>query len=344
MLVLRQVAEAGQEADRRPRRLHLRRVHRPVQRDHRGGAVRALRLLAGRSASPPRDLRLPRRLHRGPVQRQADPVGGGLQPLQAGAARLLHRPRRRASEVEHPAHRAHRLRQDAHGPDPGPDAQRALRHRRRHRPHRGGLRGGGRGEHPPQAHSGRRLRRQEGRDRHHLHRRDRQDRPQEREPVDHPGRVRRGGPAGAAEDPRGHVGRGAAPGGPQAPPPRVHPDRHHQRPLHLRRRLRRHREDRGASPGRPGGGLRRRRPPPRGEGPRRHLRGRAARGPDPLRPHPRVHRPPAGGGHRPQPGTRRPGGDPGPAPQRPGEAVPQDVRVRERRPPVHPGRAGGHRR
>ena len=33
--LLRQVPAAGQEADRRPRRLHLRRVHRPLQRDHR---------------------------------------------------------------------------------------------------------------------------------------------------------------------------------------------------------------------------------------------------------------------------------------------------------------------
>ena len=40
MLVLRQVAEAGPQADRRARRLHLRRVHRPLQRDHRGGARR----------------------------------------------------------------------------------------------------------------------------------------------------------------------------------------------------------------------------------------------------------------------------------------------------------------
>ena len=61
-----------------------------------------------------------------------------------------------------------------------------VRHRRRHRAHRGRLRRRGRREHPAQADPGRRLRRQEGRDRHHLHRRDRQDRPQEREPVDHP--------------------------------------------------------------------------------------------------------------------------------------------------------------
>lgn len=44
----------------------------------------------------------------------------------------------------------------------------------------------GRREHPAQADPGCRLRRQEGRDRDHLHRRDRQGRPQEREPVDHP--------------------------------------------------------------------------------------------------------------------------------------------------------------
>ncbi len=96
------------------------------------------------------------------------------------------RRRGRAGQVEHPADRPHRLRQDAAGPDAGPHAQRAVRHRRRHRAHRGRLRRRGRREHPAQADPGRRLRRQEGRDRHHLHRRDRQDRPQEREPVDHP--------------------------------------------------------------------------------------------------------------------------------------------------------------
>ena len=50
VLVLRQVAEAGQEAHRRPRRLHLRRVHRPLQRDHRGGALRDLRAPLRRAA------------------------------------------------------------------------------------------------------------------------------------------------------------------------------------------------------------------------------------------------------------------------------------------------------
>ena len=50
-------------------------------------------------------------------------------------------PRRgRAGQVEHPPARPDRLRQDAAGPDAGPHAQRALRHRRRHRAHRGRLR------------------------------------------------------------------------------------------------------------------------------------------------------------------------------------------------------------
>ena len=50
---------------------------------------------------------------------------------------------------------------------------------------------------------------------------------------------RRGRAAGAAEDPRGHAGQRAAPGRAQAPAPGVHPDRHHERAVHLRRRVRR---------------------------------------------------------------------------------------------------------
>ena len=82
--------------------------------------------------------------------------------VQFGAAQPR---RRRAGQVQHPADRPHRLRQDAAGPDAGPHAQRAVRHRRRHRAHRGRLRRRGRREHPAEAHPGRRLRRQEGRDR-----------------------------------------------------------------------------------------------------------------------------------------------------------------------------------
>ena len=98
--------------------------------------------------------------------------GRGLQPLQAGPGRRRRsapakqrRRRRRARQVQHPADRPDRLRQDLPRPDPGPDAQRAVRHRRRHRADRGRLRRRGRREHPAQADPGRRLRRQEGRDR-----------------------------------------------------------------------------------------------------------------------------------------------------------------------------------
>ena len=113
-----------------------------------------------------------------------------VQPLQARPVRRQPRQRRGDGEVEHPADRAYRVRQDAARPDAGPHVERAVRHRRRHRPHRGRLRGRRRREHSAQADPGRGLRRQEGRDRDHLHRRDRQDRPQEREPVDHPRCVR----------------------------------------------------------------------------------------------------------------------------------------------------------
>ena len=268
VLLLREEPEAGQEADRRPRRLHLRRVHRPVQRDHRGGAERGLRGDVGRPAQAARDLRVPRPVRHRPGHRQEVAVRRRLQPLQARAGRD-HRLRarqgraRRARQVEHPAARPHRLRQDAARADAGPHAQRAVRHRRRHRADGGRLRRRGRREHPAQADPGRRLRRQARRDRDHLHRRDRQGRAQEREPVDHPRRLRRGRAAGAAEDPRGHHRVGAAAGRPQAPAPGVHPDRHHQRAVHRRRRLRRPRHDRRAAAG--------------PEAPRLHLRHRRRR-------------------------------------------------------------------
>ena len=162
----------------------------------------------------------------------------GSRPGRAG------RPARKDEAVELAKsnillHRPDRLRQDLPRADAGPDAQRPVRDRRRHRADRGRLCRRGRREHPAEADPGRRLRRQEGRDRHHLHRRDRQGRPQEREPVDHPRRLRRGRPAGAAEDPGGHHRLRAAAGRPQAPAPGVHPDRHHEHPVHRRRRLRR---------------------------------------------------------------------------------------------------------
>ena len=54
--LLRQVPAAGQEAHRRPWRLHLRRVHRPLQRDHRRGAHRAGRALDLEQLPKPRDI------------------------------------------------------------------------------------------------------------------------------------------------------------------------------------------------------------------------------------------------------------------------------------------------
>ena len=67
---------------------------------------------------------------------QAHAVGRGLQPLQARADGRRGG-RRRAAEVEHPAARADRLRQDAPGADARADPQRAVRDRRRDGAHRG---------------------------------------------------------------------------------------------------------------------------------------------------------------------------------------------------------------
>ena len=148
------------------------------------------------------------------------------------------RRRDRAPEVEHHAARPDGLRQDAPGADPRADPERPVRDRRRHGAYRGRLRRRGRREHPLEADPGRGLRCQEGRDGDHLHRRDRQDRPQGGQPVDHARRLRRGRSAGAPEDPRGNDRLGASAGRAQAPPPGVPDDRHHEHPLHLRRLVR----------------------------------------------------------------------------------------------------------
>ena len=235
MQLLRQVPATGQEADRRSGRVHLRRVHRPLQRDHRRGALRPAGVRPREPAQAARNLRRARRLRRRPGPLQAHAVGRRLQPLQARPDDDVGRVRHRAAEVEHPAARSDRLRQDAARADARADPQRAVRDRRRDRADGGRLRRRGRREHPAEADPGGRLRRQEGRDRDHLHRRGRQDRAQGRQPVDHARRLRRGRPAGPAEDPRGHPGLGAAAGRPQAPPPGVPDDRHDQRAVHLRR-------------------------------------------------------------------------------------------------------------
>ena len=80
-----------------------------------------------------------------------------------------------------------------------------------------------------------------------------------------------------------------APGRSQAPAPRVHPDRHDQRPVHLRRRVLGARRDHRATNRTQVDRLRR---PARHDARRRRgdLPPRAARGPDEVRTDPRVHR------------------------------------------------------
>ena len=201
--------------------------------------------------------------------------------------------RRRAPEVEHPPARPDRLRQDAARADARAHPQRPVRDRRRDRADRGRLRRRGRREHPAQADPGRRLRHQEGRDRDHLHRRGRQDRAQGGQPVDHARRVGRGRAAGAAEDPRGNGRVGAAAGRPQAPAPGVPLDRHDEHPLHLRRRVRRARQDHRQAHRQERRRLRRADPLEELDRVVGAARAGDAGGPAQLRADPGVHRPPA---------------------------------------------------
>ena len=190
VLVLRQVAEAGQEAHRRTRRVHLRRVHRPVQRDHRGGALRDLRAQA-RGAPKPQEIYafLDEYVIGQETAKKVLSVAvyNHYKWIQVGAKRPGRRARRSpTSAILGPTGCG----EDAPRADAREDAERAVRDRGRDRAHRGGLRRRGRREHPAQADPGRRLRREEGRDRDHLHRRGRQDRAQVREPLDHARRLR----------------------------------------------------------------------------------------------------------------------------------------------------------
>ena len=295
---LRKVATPGEEADRRAGRLHLRRVHRSLQRDHRRGAHGRSDVRPGEPSEAEGDLLGPPGVRGGTGAGEAHAVGGGLQPLQARPDDAVGgRAGPRAPEVQHPPARSHRLRQDAARPDAREDPERAVRDRGRHGADRGRLRRRGRREHPAQADPGRRLRREEGRDRDHLHRRGRQDRAQGGQPVHNARRVGRGRAAGAPEDPRGHGGIGAAAGRAQAPAPGVPHDRHDEHPVHLRRRVRGPRQGGGAAHRPQGRGLRRHGVVQAQQGHRRPVRAGAAGGPRRVRPDPRVHRPPAGG-HR----------------------------------------------
>ena len=125
----------------------------------------------------------------------------------------------------------------------GAHPRRAVHDGGRHDADRSRLRRRGRREHHPQAPAVGRLQRRAGAARHRLHRRDRQDFAQVRQPLDHPRRVGRGRPAGAAQDHGRHHRLGAPAGRPQASAAGVPAGRHHQHPVRLRRRLRRAGED-----------------------------------------------------------------------------------------------------
>ena len=284
-----------------PGRLHLRRVHRPLQRDHRGRALRGRRARPRGAAEAAGDLRVPQRVRHRPGRwrrsRWRSPsttTTSASRPGPGAASRPTKDDTVELAKSNILMIGPDRLRQDLPGPDAGPDAQRAVRHRGRDRADRGRVRRRGRREHPAQADPGGRLRRQEGRDGHHLHRRDRQGRPQVREPVDHPRRLRRGRAAGAAEDPRGHDRVGAAAGRAQAPAPGVHPDRHDEHPVHRRRRLLRARAHHRAAGRQEVAGLHRRAGHQDRERHRRAVRRRAARGPAEVRADPGVRRPAPG--------------------------------------------------
>ena len=201
------------------------------------------------------------------------------------------------TKSQHPADRPDRHRQDAARADARQAALGPLHHRRRDDADRGGLRRRGRREHHPQAAAGGRRRHREVPAGHHLHRRSRQDLPQGREPVDHARRVGRRRPAGAAEDPRRHGRQRAAAGRPQAPAPGVLPGRHDQHPVHLRRRVRRPRQGDRAARRQEDARLQGRREVAAQPRHRRDARAARAAGPDQVRPHPRVRRPPAGRRH-----------------------------------------------
>ena len=203
LLLLRQVAARGAQAHRRPDRVHLRRMRRAVQRHHpRGDQVRAGQD-PRRRADAARNLQGARRLCDRPEPRQARALGRGPQPLQAARPRRQGR-RRRARQVEHPARRPDRLRQDPARPDAGAHPRRAVHHGRRDDADRGRLCRRGCREHHPEAAPGLRLQCRAGAARHRLYRRDRQDQPQVGQSLDHPRRVGRGRPAGAAQADGGH--------------------------------------------------------------------------------------------------------------------------------------------
>ena len=176
------------------------------------------------------------RLRDRPEPRQEGALGRRPQSLQA-AQSPDQAQRRRTREVEHPADRSDRFGQDAAGADAGADSRRAVHDGGCDDADRSRLRRRGRREHHPEAAAVGRLQCRARAARHRLYRRNRQDQPQVRQSVDHPRRVGRGRAAGAAEDHGRHGRLRASAGRPQASAAGVPAGRHHQHPVHLRRRL-----------------------------------------------------------------------------------------------------------
>ena len=182
-----------------------------------------------------------------------------------------------------------------------------------------------------------RLQRREGHDaRHRLHRRDRQDHAQGREPLDHARRQRRRRVQQALlKLMEGTVPRVPPQGRAQASAAGVPAGRYHEHPVHLWWRVQRPREDHRAPHRHEGPRLRREDPGRRPAQPQRDPRARPARGPAQVRSHPRVRRPRP---HRREPARPRrqgPRSYPHRAQERAGEAVPAPVRDRRRGPDVH---------
>ena len=242
LLVLRQEPARSAQAHCRPDRLHLRRVRRAVHGHHPRGEQILAGEVARRHPDAEGNLQGARRLRDRAGARQARALGRRAQPLQA-AQPSDQAQRRRAGEVEHPADRPDRLGQDAAGADAGAHPRRAVHDGGRDDADRSRLRRRGRREHHPEAAAGGRLQRRARAARHRLHRRDRQDFAQVRQPVDHPRRVGRGRAAGAAEDHGRHGCFGAAAGRPQASAAGVPAGRHDEHPVRLRRRFLRPRKD-----------------------------------------------------------------------------------------------------
>ena len=120
-------------------------------------------------------------------------------------------------------------------------------------------------------------------------------------------------------------------GGRKHPAPGVPVDRHDERPVHLRRRVREPRQGDRTPDRLQRDRLRRLDPVQVQERVQRALRPDAARGSRQLRADPRVHRPPAGRQRRPPAHARRPDHDPDRAAQRARQAVPALLLLRRDR-------------